>query len=85
MRFGLALDLWCKGDPDAAPPPAKKLPPHVGKLAAVAKKHGLDTKALGQRFLNDYGVQVTEADPMTVEAFTQLVADESAVDKAAAG
>jgi hypothetical protein len=85
MRFGLALDLWSKGDPDAAPPPVKKLPPHVAKLAQVAKQHGLDTKALGQRFLNDYGVQVTEADPLTVEAFTQLVADEAAVDEAAAG
>lgn len=60
-----------------------KLAPHIAKLAAVAKKHKLDTKALGQRFLNDYGVAVTEADPKTVEAFTQLVADEAAVDEAA--
>ena len=82
MRFGLALDLWSKGDPDAPPPP-KKLPTHVAKLAAVAKQHGLDTKKLGQRFLDDYGVAVTDADPKTVEAFTQLVADEAAVDEAA--
>jgi len=85
MRFGAALDLWSKGDPDAPPPPPPpKLPPHVAKLAAVAKKHGLDTKVLGQRFESDYGVAVMEADPATVEAFTEVVADEAAVDQAAA-
>ena len=85
MRFGAALDLWSKGDPDAPHiPPPPKLPPHVAKLAAVAKKHGLDTRALGQRFEADYGVAVMEADPATVEAFTQVVADEAAVDEAAA-
>ena len=85
MRFGAALDLWSKGDPDAPHiPPPPKLPAHVAKLAAVAKKHGLDTKVLGQRFEADYGVAVMEADPATVEAFTQMVADEAAVDEAAA-
>jgi hypothetical protein len=65
-----------------AEPTPKKLPAHIAKLAAVAKQHGLDTKALGQRFENDYGLPVMEADPKTVEAFTQLVADEAAVDEA---
>ena len=85
MRFGAALDLWSKGDADAPHiPPPPKLPAHVAKLAAVAKKHGLDTKVLGQRFEADYGVAVMEADPATVEAFTQVVADEAAIDEAAA-
>ena len=76
MRFGAALDLWSKGDPDAPHiPPPPKLPPHVAKLAAVAKKHGLDTKSLGQRFEADYCVAVMEADPAVVEAFTQVVTD----------
>ena len=84
MRFGAALDLWSKGDPDAPHiPPPPKLPPHVAKLAAVAKKHGLDTKALGQRFEADYGVAVMEADPAVVEAFTQVITDEAAIDEAA--
>jgi hypothetical protein len=26
MRFGAALDLWCKGDPDAPPPPRPPTP-----------------------------------------------------------
>ena len=84
MRFGAALDLWSKGDPDAPHiPPPPKLPAHVAKLAAVAKKHGLDTKVLGQRFEADYGVAVMEADPAVVEAFTQVVTDEAAIDEAA--
>ena len=84
MRFGAALDLWSKGDADAPHiPPPPKLPPHVAKLAAVAKKHGLDTKVLGQRFEADYGVAVMEADPAVVEAFTQVVTDEAAIDEAA--
>ena len=85
MRFGLALDLWCKGDPDAvaakqSQPKAKPLAPHVAKLAAVAKQYGLDTKVLGQRFENDYGLPVMEADPQTVLAFAQMVADEAELD-----
>ena len=83
MRFGMALDLWSKGDPDAPQPVKPKLPAHVAKLAAVAKKHGLDTKQLGQRFEADYGMSVMDADAAVVEAFTALVADEAAIDKAA--
>lgn len=88
MRFGLALDLWCKGDPDAvvakqSQPKAQPLPAHVAKLAAVAKQYALDTKALGQRFESDYGLPVMDADPQTVLAFAQMVADEAAVDEAA--
>lgn len=64
-------------------PKAKPLPTHVAKLAAVAKQHALDTKALGQRFENDYGLPVMEADPQTVLAFAQMVADEAALDEAA--
>lgn len=84
LRFGAALDLWCKGDVDAPEPKTKPLPAHVAKLAAVAKKHNLDTKALGQRFENDYGLSVMHADPKTVLAFAQMVSDEAAVDEAVA-
>ena len=67
-----------------AEPKAKPLPTHVAKLAAVAKKYNLDTKVLGQRFESDYGLSVMDADPKTVLAFAQVIADEAAVDKAAA-
>ena len=67
-----------------AEPKAKPLPTHVAKLAAVAKKYNLDTKVLGQRFESDYGLSVMDADPKTVLAFAQVIADEAAVDEAAA-
>ena len=67
-----------------AEPKTKPLPTHVAKLAAVAKKHNLDTKVLGQRFENDYGLPVMDADPQTVLAFAQMVADEAALDESAA-
>lgn len=67
-----------------AEPKAKPLPTHVAKLAAVAKKYNLDTKVLGQRFESDYGLSVMDADPKTVLAFAQVVADEAAVNEAAA-
>lgn len=67
-----------------AEPKAKPLSTHVAKLAAVAKKYNLDTKVLGQRFESDYGLSVMDADPKTVLAFAQVVADEAAVDEAAA-
>ena len=82
MRFGAALDLWTRGDPDA-PVPKPKLPAHIAALAAVAKANGLDTKVLGQRFLDEYGVSVTDAHPPVVEAFTQTITEEAAIDKAA--
>ena len=52
--------------------------------AKQSKQHSLDTKLLGQRFENDYGLPVMEADPQTVLAFAQMVADEASVDEAAA-
>jgi len=90
MRFGLALDLWCKGDPDA-PAPKPKMSAAVKHLAVVAKKLKLDPKALGQRFQDDYAVGVYEADDSTVEAFIKVIEEEeadkaydAAVDEAAA-
>ena len=80
MRFGLALDLWCKGDPDA-PAPKPKISAAVKNLAAVAKKLKLDPKALGQRFQDDYAVSVYDADDSTVEEFIKVIEEEEA-DKA---
>jgi hypothetical protein len=85
MRFGMALELWCKGDPDAPPPPKPKSPADVArdKLAALVKKHQLNGKQIGQRFANDYGDSIYDADAETITAFTQVIADEAAVDEAA--
>ena len=86
MRFGVALELWCKGDPDAAAPPKPKTPGEIAadKLLAVCKRGKLDPRKIAQRFKNDYGLAVSEADSDTIVAFTSLISDEIAIDNAAA-
>ena len=85
MRFGLALDLWCKGDPDAAVPPKPKSQADVArdKLLAVVKKYKLEPRKIGQRFVDDYGMQIAEADAEAVDGFRQIVEDEAKIDQAA--
>jgi hypothetical protein len=53
------------------------------KLAALVKRHKLDGKKIGQRFADDYGLSIYDGDAEAVGAFTQVVADEVAIDKAA--
>lgn len=86
MRFGLALDLWCKGDPDAPAPAKPKTPEDVArdKLLAVIKANKLSGADIANRFKNEYGLPITEADTAPILAFTQVIKDEIAVDKAAA-
>ena len=85
MRFGLALDLWCKGDPDAAPAPKPKTPAELAaeKLLVLCKKNKIDPRKIAQRFNDDYGLPIPEADVETITAFTQVIADEATLDKAA--
>jgi hypothetical protein len=85
MRFGMALELWCKGDPDAPPPVKPKSPADVARdrLAALVKKNKLDGKKLGQRFSDYYGLSIYDADAETIEGFAEIIADEARVDKAA--
>jgi len=85
MRFGAGLELWCKGDPDAPAPPKPKTPADIArdKLAVLVKRHKLDGRKIGQRFSDDYGLSIYEGDAEAIEAFTQIVADEVAIDKAA--
>jgi hypothetical protein len=75
MRFGAALDLWAKGDPDAPQPPSPK-ERAVNELMAVCKRKGLAPADVGARFLEDHGISVTKADADTVAAFVKVLADE---------
>ena len=86
MRFGMALELWCKGDPDAPAPVKPKSPADSARenLLKLATANKLDPRKLGQRFASDYGLPIAEADVETLQGFTQIVADEITVDKAAA-
>ena len=76
MRFGLALDLWCKGDPDAPQPPSRKRKAQDA-LMSVCKAKGLVPGEVGRRFENEYGKSVVLADADTIEAFTKVIADEN--------
>jgi hypothetical protein len=89
MRFGLALDLWCKGDPDAPQPPTAE-EKALGELRALCEDKKLDGKEIAGRFLADHGLDIRKADAETITAFTKKLreeqdkpADEVAVDKAA--
>jgi hypothetical protein len=75
MRFGLALDLWCKGDPDAPQPPTRKQRAQ-NALMDMCKKKGLVPGEVGQRFADEYGKSVAQADAETIEAFTAVIEDE---------
>jgi len=68
-----------------AEPPKPKTPADIArdKLAALVKRHKLNGKQIGQRFADDYGQSIYDADEATIVAFTQLIADEAAVDEAA--
>lgn len=75
MRFGMALELWCKGDPDAPQPPSRKRQAQDA-LMAVCKRKGLVPGEVGQRFADDYGTTVGAADPETIEGFIAVLESE---------
>jgi hypothetical protein len=89
MRFGLALDLWCKGDPDAPQPPTAE-EKALGELRALCDAEKLDSKSIASRFVADHGLDIKKADAETITSFTKKLreeqdkpTDEVAVDKAA--
>lgn len=78
MRFGLALDLWCKGDPDAPEPPKPKTPQQIAlaELAEFCAKNGLDTREVADRFHADIGMDINKSDAVTVRTFQKMLRDE---------
>ena len=75
MRFGLALELWCKGDPDAPQPPTRKRRAQDA-LMSLCKAKGLVPGEVGQRFADEYGKSIAQAEAETIEAFTKVIAGE---------
>jgi hypothetical protein len=74
MRFGLALDLWCKGDPDA--PVAKPRTPADkarDELLDVCKKQGIAPAGISAQFAKDTGLSIYEADAATIRSFTKAL------------
>lgn len=58
------------------PPSRKRLAQDA--LMAVCKRKGLVPGEVGQRFADDYGVSVAQADADAIEAFTKVIDEESA-------
>ena len=85
MRFGMALELWCKGDPDAPAPPKPKSAADLARedLLVFAKAKKLDPRKLANRFADEYGTPIAQADEDVVRGFLAVVSDEVAVDEAA--
>jgi hypothetical protein len=77
MRFGAALDLWCKGDPDAAPVrPESPADRARSDLLKVCRDNGFDPAQIAQRFNATHGQNlkyVTNA--VLIEAFTRALLD----------
>lgn len=78
MRFGLALELWCKGDPDAPAPVKPRSAGDVAReeFAAFLKSNRLKPADYAARFVKDHGMDIREADADTVKAFQQLISQE---------
>lgn len=87
MRFGLALDLWCKGDPDAPAEPSPEAKAEAakveaanearGELLARLKDYGWTPNTLITRFKDDYDYDLLAADAETVKAFGDVLDDEA--------
>jgi hypothetical protein len=87
MRFGLALDLWCKGDPDAPEPVSKEAKEQAAKIDAaniargemleILKVYGWTPQKLLARFKDDYNSDLRSADAKTVKAFSDILEEEA--------
>lgn len=85
MRFGAALDLWAKGDPDAPPAQRPKTAADAARdeLLAFVKANRMAAIRVAKRFETDYGTAIPAADADTIKGFIQILRDELAVEKAA--
>lgn len=54
MRFGAALDLWCKGDPDAPPPPDPEVEKALAELGDACAGLDLDKNVVAGQFFTVY-------------------------------
>lgn len=71
MRFGAALDLWCKGDPDAPapPPPRTDLDDALDELDHAVSTLKLNVQDVAARFFAAYKKPPRATDAETVRAF----------------
>ncbi|ORB93984.1 hypothetical protein LAUMK4_05873 [Mycobacterium persicum] len=80
MRFGAALDLWCKGDPDAPQPPSRE---EVERAEAIAELGdacmalGLDERETAGKFYSTHKRPVRQATAQQIRAFIKSLHDEA--------
>lgn len=80
MRFGAALELWQKGDPDAPEPVDPRIEEANAARAELLKmlsSFGWNAKTLMTRFKDDYDADLREAEAETVRTFAKLLKEEA--------
>lgn len=78
MRFGAALDLWCKGDPDApAPPPARtELDDALDELGDTCAGLGLNPTDVAGKFFAAEKKTPRQSNAAAVRKFIQTLLDD---------
>lgn len=77
MRFGAALDLWTKGDPDAHTPTKTDADVARDELLREATGLGWQPAKLAQRFHNDYGMDIRTAEAPVIRGFKAAIISEA--------
>jgi hypothetical protein len=85
MRFGLALDLWCKGDPDApAPPkPPTKMDLELGSLQDACVLYNLDPSTVAGEFFAKHKTPARSATVKQVKDFVNSLHDKHSTKESA--
>lgn len=83
MRFGAALALWCKGDPDApAPPqPPTEMDEALGALQDTCILYGLDATKTAGEFFALHKTPARSATAKQVKAFVDSLHDKHSTQK----
>lgn len=79
MRFGLALDLWAKGDPDAPPPPPPRtdVDDALDELGDACAALQLDQKIVAGKLFATHKKPPRQCSAEQIRAFINTLHDES--------
>lgn len=80
MRFGAALDLWCKGDPDAPQPPSREdieRAEAIAELGDACVALSLDERETAGKFYSTHKRPVRQAAAQQIRAFIKALHDEA--------
>jgi hypothetical protein len=77
MRFGAALELWCKGDPDAPapPPPPTPVDEALEELGDAVAALGLNAKDVSAQFYKQHKQTPRGSTPQRIREFTAELLD----------